>query len=158
MNLSTPREPFWLWLAGLALWFGILPLLIYDGRLYYAEGGQSVDGPGMLLVAAGVTSVMFLPLFLAILACYLLRYRGSAPLSRFRAGSLFGNLLTVLAILMSLFWLCVTFWRVDFWKPTRIPFAAYCLAWAAYFQYLRAAAVNRSQPRAEYEGTANVFD
>jgi hypothetical protein len=148
----------WLWLAGLVLWFGLLPLLGYNGRLYYAEGGQSIDGPGMLLAAAGATSVMFLPVFLAILACYLLRYRGPGPLSSFRTRSYFGNLLTALAIFASLFCLWAIFWRVDFWKLSRFPFVAYFLAWSIYFQYLRAAAVNRAEFRAWQTDGADIFE
>lgn len=158
MTLSTPRQPIWLWLAGLGLWFGLLPLLSYNGQLYYAEGGQPIDGPDLPLVAAAVASLIFLPAFLAILACYLLRYRGAAPLSNFRTSSIFGNLLTVLAICGSLFWLWVIFWRVDFWKPTRFPYVAHFLAWSIYCQYLRAAAVNRSQFRASQTDAADVFE
>lgn len=146
MKLSTPRRPAFLWLAGLVLWFGILPLLVYDGRRYYAEGGQSPDGPGMLLVGAMTSSVMFLPILLAVLACYLLRYRGPAPVLRFRTRSLAAALLSAVALLASAFFLWCIFWRVRFWEVTRIPYVAYLLAWSVYFQYLRAAAVNRHDP------------
>ena len=128
------------------LWFGLIPLTGYDGRLYYDEGGQSLDGPGMLLIATIVNSIVLFPVLLLILASYLARYRGPGPLWRFRTTSILAILLTVLATLASLFFLWSIFWRVQFWKPTRLPFVAYLLAWAVYFQYLRAAAVNRANP------------
>ncbi len=154
MTLSTPRHPVWLWLAGVVLWFTIIPLIGYDGRLYYAEGGQSIDGPAMLLAAAVPTSVMLLPGLLLLQGCYLLGYCGAAPLWNFRAPSLAGTLLSIVAMLASLFFLWCLFWRVEFWKPTRAPFVVYLLAWAIYFQYLRAAAANRARPR---DDTADVF-
>jgi hypothetical protein len=143
MRLSTPRSSGLLWAAGVALWFGILPVLIYDGRRYYAEGGQSLDGPGMLFAGAAIASVMLLPVFLAVLACYLLRYRGPASVLRFRTRSLAAILLSAVALLASAFFLWCILWRVRFWEVTRIPYVAYLLAWSIYFQYLRAAAVNR---------------
>jgi hypothetical protein len=146
VTLRTPRHPASLWVAGLCLWFGMLPLLIYDGRRYYAEGGQSLDGPAMLLMAISVTSVMLLPVLLAVQACYLLRYRGPAPVLRFRTRGLAAVLLSAVALLASLFFLWCIAWRVRFWEPTRIPYVAYLLAWSIYFQFLRAAAINRHDP------------
>jgi amino acid transporter len=103
-----------------------------------------------MLIAATVTvGTMLFPLFLIVLACFLLRYRGGAPLLRLRTKSLPAVLLSVVASLISLFFLWCLVGRVQFWRVSRLPYTAYFLSWAIYFQYLRAAAVHRHDPSEE---------
>jgi hypothetical protein len=145
MHLRTPRQAWVLWVIGIALAVAVLPLILYQGGLYYAEGGTSADGPGMLFLSAVMTSPGWGSAWLLIIAAYLVGYRGEAPLT-FGVGVTFPSiLLSTIAFIMtgSLLWLVYA--RVDFWKPSRIPFIAHLVGCAVYCRYLRAAAVQRSR-------------
>ena len=144
MHVRTPKRAWTLWIVGIALACALIPLIMYHGHLYYAEGGTSVDGPAMLLMSVIMTSPGWGVIWLMILAPYLVGYRGAGPLT-LRVGATFLSILlsTIAFGLTGLFlWLACA--RVDFWRPSRIPFTAHLIGCAVYFQYLRAAAVNRS--------------
>lgn len=145
--MHTPFRARWLWITGLALAFSVPPLIDYHGDLYYAEGGTSPDGPGMLLMAAVMTMPMWGGAWLVFIGCYLIRYQPGAPLHKFRAGTMIGAALAVVATAASIFFIWFAFARVSFWLPTRLPFVAHLIACAIYIQYLRAAAVARSWSR-----------
>jgi len=136
-----------MWITGLALPLAVLPLIHYHGNLYYAEGGTSPDGPGMLLMAVCMTMPMWGGAWLLFIGCYLIRYQPSAPLHTIRAGTMIGAALAIVAFAASTFFIWLAFARVNFWMPTRLPFVAHLVACAIYIQYLRAAAVARSWSR-----------
>ena len=141
-----PKRSLTFWLIGVGLGLAVLPLLIYSGNLYYAEGGDSPDAPGMVFVSAAMTMPIWWSAWLALIAPFLWRYRAGGRLSDLRGGSLVAHLLTALSIAISFFFLWSIFARVEFWRVSRLPFTAHLLACAVYFQYLRAAAVRRSLP------------
>jgi hypothetical protein len=145
MHLRTPRQVWVLWGTGIALAVAMLPLILYQGRLYYAEGGTSPDGPGMLFLSIVMTSPVWGTAWLLIIAAYLVGYQGEAPLT-FGVGATFASiLLSMIAFIMTGGFLWLAYARVDFWKPSRIPFIAHLIGCAVYCQYLRAAAMQRSK-------------
>ncbi|MBM6574940.1 hypothetical protein KCP91_01030 [Microvirga sp. SRT01] len=144
MTLRTPGSASTLWTAGLLLGIAVLPLVIWHSRLYYAEGGTSPDGPGMLMVALLMTSPMWLGTWMAASFAYLFRYGGSVPVRVGVGTTPLSLVLSVLACLFSIGFVWLAFARVDFWRITRLPFVVHLLGCAIYWQYLRAAAVARS--------------
>lgn len=144
MKLETPTRAWPLWLCGVLLAVCVFPLLIYSGQLYYAEGGQSPDAPGMLFISAVFTFPGWGSAWLLLAAPFLVRYPGAAPLLAWRGGSVLSIVLAVLAVALSAGFVWLALARVDFWKLSRLPFVMHLLACALYWQYLRAAAVHRS--------------
>ncbi len=144
MHLRTPKRASTLWIVGIALALALIPLIMYHGHLYYAEGGTSVDGPGMLLASAILTSPGWGVAWLTIIALYLVGYRGAGPLTLGVGTTVASILLSMIAYGLTGLFLWLAWTRVEFWKPSRIPFTAHLVSCAIYFQYLRAAAVNRS--------------
>ncbi|RKE44759.1 hypothetical protein C8J41_10518 [Sphingomonas sp. PP-CC-3G-468] len=144
MHVRTPKRAWTLWIVGIALACAPIPLIMYHSHLYYAEGGTSVDGPAMLLMSVIMTSSGWGAIWLLILAPYLVGYRGAGALT-LGVGATFSSILlsTIAFGLTGLFlWLACA--QVEFWKLSRIPFTAHLIGCAVYFQYLRAAVVNRS--------------
>ncbi len=133
-----------LWTAGVLLGVAVLPLVMWHGWLYYAEGGNSPDGPGMLMAGLLMTSPMWFGTWMAASFAYLFRYRGGTPLAAGAGATLLALVLSVLACLFSIGFGWLAFARVEFWRITRLPFVLHLLGCAIYWQYLRAAAVARS--------------
>ena len=144
MHVRTPKRAWTLWIVGVVLACALIPLIMYHGHLYYAEGGTSIDGPGMLLTSAILTSPGWGVAWLTIIALYLVGYRGAGPLTLGVGTSFSSILLSMIAFGLTGLFLWLAWTRVEFWKPSRIPFTAHLIGCAVYFQYLRAAAVNRS--------------
>ena len=150
---GLPKSSLPLWLIGLGLGVAVLPLLSYSGHLYYAEGGESPDAPGMLLMSVVMTMPIWFSVWLALIAPFLWRYKAGGRLGDLRGESLVAYLLMALSVLISLLFLWMVFARVEFWRVSRLPFTAHLLGCAIYFQYLRAAAVRRSMPDRSSEFT-----
>ncbi len=144
MHVRTPKRAWTLWIVGIALACALIPLIMYHGHLYYAEGGTSVDGPAMLLISVIMTSPGWGFIWLMILAAYLVGYRGAGPLTLGVGTTVLSILLSTIAFGLTALFLWLACARVEFWKLSRIPFTAHLIGCAVYFQYLRAAAVNRS--------------
>lgn len=145
MTLRTPRHASMLWLAGIALAIGVFPVLMYSGHLYYAEGGLSPDGPGMAFVGVLMTAPLWMTLWLLVIAAFLVRYAGAVPLAVGMGRTFPAMVLSLLAFVISAFFLWCALVRVDVRTPSRLPFALYFAGCAVYFQYLRGAAVGRSE-------------
>ena len=148
MKLRTPHRASVLWFVGTLIALAVFPLLMYGGNLYYAEGGKSPDAPGMLLISVMMTSPIWGSGWLVFIAMYLVRYTGGAPVLTGTGQTFPSILLSFVAIAVSVFFLWCLFARVDFWKPSRLPFIMFFSGCAVYVQYLRAAAVARSRGRA----------
>jgi hypothetical protein len=144
MHVRTPKRAWTLWIVRIAPACALIPLIMYHGHLYYAEGGTSVDGPAMLLISVIMTSPGWGFIWLMILAAYLVGYRGAGPLT-LGVGTTFSSiLLSMVAFGLTGCFLWLACARVEFWTPSSIPFTAHLIGCAVYFQYLRVAAVNRS--------------
>ena len=143
--LRTPASAWPLWSVGLALAIAVVPLVMYSGHLYYAEGGTSPDAPGMLIASVIATAPIWIGAWMVAVALYLVRYPGAVRLTAWRTPSPLGALLAVLAVAGSLFFVWLAFARIEFWRMSRLPFTLHLLGCAAYLQYLRAAAVARSR-------------
>ncbi len=144
MKLRTPHRASVLWFVGTLIALAVFPLLMYGGNLYYAEGGKSPDAPGMLLVSVMMTVPMWFSAWLVVIALFLVRYRGGAPVLSGIGRTFPAITLSLAAFAMSAFFLWCIFARVDFWKVSRLPFTLFFAGCAVYVQYLRAAAVGRS--------------
>lgn len=145
MRLITPRRSWPLWLSGILLGVAVIPLLMYQGHLYYSEGGTSPDGPGMLFVSVVMLMPAWFGIWLALMAVYLWRYRGGEPVLAFGAPTWLGGALSIVAVMASCLFVLLALVRLPFWLPSRLPFTAHLLGCAIHWQYLRASAAARSR-------------
>lgn len=145
-------SPIALWTMAAALAAGIFVLTAYSGYLAAARG-QAEDTMAVLQ-----SMLRSLPIWGAawagLVALYLVGYRGGA-----RMMPLFGNgwraaVLSVVAFAGSIgsLWMIT---QIPYRDPVHLPFIGYWLAFACYFQALRAAAVARSRPQ---QGNERVFE
>ena len=116
---------------GGALWFGLALTLAVANRW------SRIEAIGMLVFSLGIAAVM---------ALYLVRYRaGDAPIMVFRPYSVIAALLSILSLALTLFvmLLCLgaSIHMAGWGKLVSVGFG---LAWVAYLQLLRAAALHRA--------------
>ncbi|WP_374942160.1 hypothetical protein [Sphingomonas sp.] len=150
-------KPALMWIIAISLGLAVVPLVMYSGQLYYAEGGQSPDGPGMLLMSVVMTTPVWLGTWLAFAALFLVRYRGGATLRPFFGASPLSILLALMGTAGTIFFAWLIAVRIDYWRATRLPFTLHLLGCAAYCQALRAAAVARSLPQGDARRLADTF-
>lgn len=145
-------RPITLWAMAAALAAGILVLTAYSGYLA-ASRGQAEETMAVLQ-----SMLRSLPIWGAawagFVALYLVGYRGDARMMPVFGKGWRAALLSVVTIVGSIgsLWMIT---QIPYRDPAHIPFIGYWLAFAFYFQALRAAAVARSRPE---QGIERVFE
>ncbi len=145
-------RPIALWAMAVALAAGIFVLTAYSGYLA-ASRGQAEETLAVLQ-----SMLRSLPIWGAawagFVALYLVGYRGGARLLPLFGKGWRGVLLSGVAFAGSIasLWMIT---QIPYRDPAHIPFIGYWLAFAIYFQALRAAAVARAQPQ---QGIERLFE
>lgn len=147
VTLRTPRSVSRLWLTGALLGLAVVPLVAWQGHVYYAEGGRSPDAPGMLFATVLMTFPLWFGGWMAFAAPFLWRAPGAVRVLVGWGRTPLSLVLSVIAWCVSLAALGTALVEIDLARVGHWPFAVHLVGCAVYVQYLRAAAVARSEGR-----------